>query len=281
MTDTTELTDSQRLAAPFEETFHDNRGGVDLEYITGEQVISRLNDVLGVFGWDFTVVEHGINVEADEYWVLGELTASNGIIKTVRQQFGSQKIRRQRSSGTPADIGFDLKGSTTDALKKCAMALGVGLYLSKKTPEQPRGDVRNSYQNNQPRNSVDEAEAALEEYQRSQQAGSVAPAQQAQYGQQAGNNVPICVECGAELKETRFRDGTVWGPDQLAGYGRRKHDRVLCMEHYRLANEARRRAEQGGSYDQPGLPAGNAPAYAQAPVSAGTPAAGDIEDLPF
>jgi hypothetical protein len=30
----------------------------------------------------------------------------------------------------------------------------------------------------------------------------------------------------------------------LAGYGRRKHDRVLCMEHYRLANEARRRAER-------------------------------------
>lgn len=52
-----------------------------------------------------------------------------------------------------------------------------------------------------------------------------------------------CADCGTELRETRFRDGTVWPPEQLAGYGRRKHNRVLCMEHYRAANEARRRAE--------------------------------------
>ena len=53
-----------------------------------------------------------------------------------------------------------------------------------------------------------------------------------------------CVDCGAELKETRFRDGTVWLPAQLAGYGRRKYGRVLCMEHYRAANEARRQSER-------------------------------------
>lgn len=56
----------------------------------------------------------------------------------------------------------------------------------------------------------------------------------------------VCVECGVALEETRFRDGTVWAPEQLAGYGRRKHDRVLCLEHYRRANEARRRAEELG-----------------------------------
>jgi len=50
-----------------------------------------------------------------------------------------------------------------------------------------------------------------------------------------------CADCGAELKETRFRDGTVWPPAQLAGYGRRKHGRVLCMDHYRAANDAPRR----------------------------------------
>ena len=42
------------------------------------------------------------------------------------------------------------------------------------------------------------------------------------------------------LKETRFKNGTTWSPEQLAGYGRRKHGKVLCMDDYRKANEARR-----------------------------------------
>ncbi len=196
----------RRLAAPFDTTFKDVRGGVELEYVTGEQCISRLNETLGVGGWSFLIREHGMHAEADEAWVLGEITASIEGVAVVRQQFGSQKLRRARSNGTPVDIGFDLKGAATDALKKCASLLGVGLYLSKKETPPVNGAP---------------ASPAVE-----------------------GGDAPTCAECGVELKETRFRDGTVWGPEQLAGYGRRKHDRVLCMEHYRLANEARRRAER-------------------------------------
>ena len=55
----------------------------------------------------------------------------------VRQQFGSQKIRRSRSTGAPLDLGFDLKGASTDAMKKCASLLGVGLYLSRKEATRP------------------------------------------------------------------------------------------------------------------------------------------------
>ncbi len=197
-----------RLAAPFDSTFHDNRGGVDLEYITGEQCVSRLNEVLGVAGWSFRVVEHGINAEADEVWVFGSLEAEIGGKPVTRQQFGSQKIKRSRSTGAPLDIGFDLKGATTDALKKCASLIGVGLYLSKK--ETPASTPAARPQ------------------------GRVEPV--------AANGAYACSECGAELKETRFKDGTVWGPAQLAGYGRRKHGKVLCMDHYRAANEARKAA---------------------------------------
>src|SRR5688572_25943973 len=121
-----------KLAAPFESTFRDVRGGVELEYITGEQCVSRLNEVLGVAGWSFVIKEHGINAEADECWALGEISANFGGTIVVRQQFGSQKVKRSRSSGNPLDIGFDLKGAATDALKKCASLLGVGLYLSRK-----------------------------------------------------------------------------------------------------------------------------------------------------
>jgi hypothetical protein len=195
----------QQLAAPFESTFRDQRGGVDLEYITGEQCVSRLNQVLGPAGWSFTVREHGINAEADEVWVLGELTLVIDGQAAVRQQFGSQRVKRNRASGTPLDVGFDLKGATTDALKKCASLIGVGLYLSRKEPAPP-----------------DSASA------------------------DGDHGEPLCCEtCQQELGEIRFRDGTAWLPAQLASLGRRKHGRVLCMDHYRQANEARRRAEQG------------------------------------
>jgi len=204
----------QRLAAPFDSTFKDIRGGVELEYITGEQCVSRLNEVLGVAGWSFRILEHGIHAEADEAWVLGELTASFGGALVTRQQFGSQKIKRSRSSGTPLDIGFDLKGAATDALKKCASLLGVGLYLSRKEAPEAANGATNGHAHGQA-NGVTAAEPER----------------------------LVCDVCGEELRETRFRDGTVWTPLQLAGYGRRKHSRTLCMTHYREANDARRRAE--------------------------------------
>jgi hypothetical protein len=122
----------ERLAAPFEVTFTDVRGGVQLTYISGEQVVRRLNEVLGVGGWSFRVLRHDINPEADEAWALGELVADIDTRTVVRQQFGSQKLKRSRSTGAPLDIGFDLKGAATDAMKKCASLLGVGLYLSRK-----------------------------------------------------------------------------------------------------------------------------------------------------
>lgn len=206
----------ERLAAPFETTFRSQRGGLDLEYITGEQCVTRLNQVLGPFGWSFVVREHGVNAEADEVWVLGELTVALNGQTATRQQFGSKRINRNRASGTPMDVGFDSKAAATDALKKCASLIGVGLYLSQKEAQS--------------------AEAAP-------LAGPtpLAPTPLPTAG--ASDERLVCEECGRELGEIRFRDGTAWLPAQLASLGRRKHGRVLCMDHYRQANEARRRAE--------------------------------------
>jgi hypothetical protein len=201
------------LAAPFDGTFKDVRGGVELEYITGEQAVSRLNEVLGVSGWSFRVLEHGYNQEADEFWVLAEMSATFGGVNVVRQQFGSQKVKRSRSTDSPLDIGFDLKGATTDALKKCASLLGVGLYLSRKESPAEQGQSANG--------AAADADGPL-----------------------------VCVQCEQELKEVRFRDGTTWPPLQLASYGRRKHGKVLCMDHYREANASRKRAEQAVAVGQ-------------------------------
>lgn len=126
-----------QLAAPFDVTFTDVRGGIQVTFISGEQVVSRLNEVLGVAGWSFRVLRQEVHAEADEVWALGELMADIGGKTVARQQFGSQKIKRSRTTGVPLDLGFDLKGATTDALKKCASWLGVGLYLSRKPPPRP------------------------------------------------------------------------------------------------------------------------------------------------
>lgn len=132
----------QRLAEPFDAVFTDVRGGVELKYVTGEQVTRRLNEVLGVGGWSFRILKHDISTEADEVWCLGELTAEVDGKTITRQQFGSQKLKRSRATGVPLDIGFDLKGAATDAMKKCASLLGVGLYLSRKEPRRLVANMR-------------------------------------------------------------------------------------------------------------------------------------------
>jgi hypothetical protein len=204
----------EKLAATFDGTFKDVRGGIELEYITGEQAVSRLNEVLGVAGWSFRILEHGYNQEADEIWVLAELTANFGGASVVRQQFGSQKVKRSRTTDSPLDIGFDLKGATTDALKKCASLIGVGLYLSRKeTPAEREASAASNGSNGRSSNGA------------------------------TANETYTCEQCDEELKEVRFRDGTTWTPSLLASYGRRKHGKVLCMQHYRDANEARKKAE--------------------------------------
>jgi hypothetical protein len=209
----------ERLADPFENTFKDQRGGVDLEYITGEQCVSRLNEVLGFCNWQFRILDHGINPEADEVWVRGELRVSVAPLATgaftyvecTRQQFGSQKIQRGRNNGVPRDIGFDLKGAATDCLKKCASLIGIGLYLSKK--EQPVQAAAAGHDDDRP--------------------GDDPPART------SAGAVLTCQQCGRVLEEIRFKDGDSWTPVKLAEFGTRKHGRVLCMEHYREANAAR------------------------------------------
>jgi hypothetical protein len=221
-----------RLATPFDVTFRDLRGGVELEYITGEQATTRLNETLGFLNWSFRVLEHGIHAEADECWVLGELAVTLDGRTVTRQQFGSQKVKRSRSSGTPLDIGFDLKGATTDALKKCASLIGVALYLWKKEPPaglgnggQPTGNLGNAQAGGNGQNGIHVV------------GGSNGAAG-------ADPDSLYCEECGEPLTETRFKDGTNWAPAQLAVFGRRKHSRILCMSHYRDANQAKRRAEE-------------------------------------
>jgi hypothetical protein len=131
------------LTRPFATVFSDTRGGQTFDYFTGEQARTRLLDVFGPGGCESRVLREQLNAEANEVCVLVELAVrvvehdpndpELYIVRTVvHQEWGSQKMKRSRSTGEPLDLGFDLKGATTDGLKKCCSDLGIGLYLWRK-----------------------------------------------------------------------------------------------------------------------------------------------------
>lgn len=95
-----------------------------LDYVEGHSVIQRLNDAFEG-AWSFEVLDHQIVEEKDEILVLGKLS-SDGVVK---MQFGCTQITRDRDSKAIISLGDDLKAAATDALKKCATFLGVGLHL--------------------------------------------------------------------------------------------------------------------------------------------------------
>lgn len=114
------------LEQPFNQEQIKQRAGFGntLYYIEGHTVIQRLNDSFEG-NWSFEVQSHEIFYETGEVMVLGKLIAED-IIKT---QFGVSRITKTKDTGEIISIGDDLKAAATDALKKTATQLGVGLHL--------------------------------------------------------------------------------------------------------------------------------------------------------
>jgi hypothetical protein len=134
------------LETPFEsEQIKQREGnfGRTLDYIEGHTVIQRLNDAFDA-RWSFKILEYEIQKDTDEVIVLGELSA-NGIVKT---QFGSSRTTRARETGEMISLADDLKAAATDALKKAATLLGVGLHLYSRdghpSKRQPATDGKHS-----------------------------------------------------------------------------------------------------------------------------------------
>ncbi|CAN5925126.1 hypothetical protein BH11MYX4_BH11MYX4_02900 [soil metagenome] len=103
------------------------QGGKTLSYVETHAVIARLNE--GCDAWSFEVVEH--QVLDDEVIVVGKLNA-DGVVKMA---FGGSSITRDRD-GRPLSIADDLKSAASDAIKKSASLLGVGLELYGGTPAE-------------------------------------------------------------------------------------------------------------------------------------------------
>ena len=95
-----------------------------LDYVEGHVVTSRLNEVFDG-NWTFEIVKYRVLKDTDEVLVLGKLIAEN----VTKMAFGSKELARNKDTKAIISIGDDLKAASTDALKKAASLLGVGLYL--------------------------------------------------------------------------------------------------------------------------------------------------------
>lgn len=108
------------------------KSGVNLTYIPVSEVINRLNKVLGVDKWSFQVLRVDRDAIDPEFitahvrlnWYLSEFNTVD------RDGIGGQRIKRNKQ-GQIVDLGDDYKGAVSDALKKAAQTLGVGLYLAR------------------------------------------------------------------------------------------------------------------------------------------------------
>ena len=123
----------QNLSEPFpaemERTI--TKSGTQLLYIPVSEVINRLNKVLGVDNWSFQIVRCERDSHDPEFVVAHvriTVNTEHGWIE--RDGFGGQKIKRNKQ-GAIVDLGDEFKGAISDALKKAAQTLGVGLYLAR------------------------------------------------------------------------------------------------------------------------------------------------------
>ena len=113
------------------------KGGASLTYIPVSEVITRLNKVLGVDMWSYTIERCERDALDPDYIVAHvRLTATfvptndSPAITIVKDGVGGQKIKRTRN-GDILDLGDEMKGAVSDALKKAAQHFGVGLYLAR------------------------------------------------------------------------------------------------------------------------------------------------------
>jgi hypothetical protein len=104
--------------------------GKTLSYVDISAVIERLNEAFD-HRWDFEVVSH--QVRDTEVVVLGKITA-DGVTKAA---FGGSSITLDKE-GEVVSLADDLKAAASDALKKCASLLGVGLEMYGRQPAEQK-----------------------------------------------------------------------------------------------------------------------------------------------
>ena len=125
------------LERPFDAALIKTRKGAfgqQLTYVEGAEYVRRLNAAFDG-RWSFEIVDHQIG--KTHVVVVGKLTAG----EVVKMAFGGSAITTNNQTGDAISIGDDLKSAATDAMKKAASMLGVGLDLYSSSDRNVRDAV--------------------------------------------------------------------------------------------------------------------------------------------
>lgn len=110
------------------------KGGTYLTYIPVSEVITRLNKVLGFDAWSYEIIKCERDSLDPDFIVahvrMSVYPGTDRFNSVTKDGFGGQKIKRTKQ-GDIVDLGDEFKGAVSDALKKAAQAIGVGLYLAR------------------------------------------------------------------------------------------------------------------------------------------------------
>lgn len=134
MTTSSDANIADALAAEFppEAIKQVQKGRATLDYVPVSEVVTRLNNVLGLDGWQ--IVESEVwRDKLDTDWIIAKVTIEAEIDGRLKKRtgWGGQKIKMLNSGDGPVDLGDEFKGAASDALKKAASLLGVALHLSR------------------------------------------------------------------------------------------------------------------------------------------------------
>jgi len=172
------------------------KGGGKFKYVMGSYIIKALNFVFG-WNWDFEVIAHGI--EGGQVWVHGKLTVKSPNGETItKSQFGRADIKYKKDGKGMLDFGNDLKGASTDAMKKCASLLGIASDVYGKT--EYKDETGNDPANNHP----------VDDNQKHPPEGAVVGPD--------GSPVQVCSKCD-EIVD-----------DKVASFSKSVYKKVLCRD---------------------------------------------------
>ena len=108
-----------------------SKSGRSLVYIPISEVIARLNKVIGLNNWSSEIISIGRDA-TDPDWVVAHvrLTVTLDGVTIAKDGVGGQQVKYTKA-GKILDLGDEFKGAMSDALKKAAQQLGIGLYLAR------------------------------------------------------------------------------------------------------------------------------------------------------
>jgi hypothetical protein len=198
----------ERLEARFERHHQDSKVARGKPYLSGAQIVHRLNEVLGLDGWTHSVLREGVWADSDEIWVYGRLVGWIDGLRFEREDYGSKRVTRNNSTKEPTQMGDDYQAAKTDSLKRCSKQLGVGAYLNDDVGAIALGPV------------VDPETGEL----------------------------LVCATCNQPLDVVKFANNSTWSIADLAARSRSlTNGKVLCKIHYFQVREERQAQAAGAT----------------------------------